>query len=256
MSPLDASASGEVFRLEMPRDGRKMAAMSYGTNIAEVAALVGDPARANMLVALMDGRALTAGELAYVGGVTASTASGHLAKLREANLIAVIQQGRHRYYHLASPLVGGMLESLMAVVAIEGPKRYRPSSCRDAALREARTCYNHLAGRLGVAIADAMIEKGQVEMSGEAGLLTNSGRSLLHDLGVVLAEEGRSHRVFCKPCLDWSERRLHIGGALGVAIAMRCFDLGWIERQRDSRALRVTPKGRAEFHRHFAFKPG
>jgi DNA-binding transcriptional ArsR family regulator len=228
--------------------------MSYGTNIAEVAALVGDPARANMLVALMDGRALTAGELAYVGGIGASTASGHLAKLLDANLIAVLQQGRHRYYRLASPLVGSMLESLMAVVAIEGPKRYRPSSCRDEALREARTCYNHLAGRLGVAIADAMIAQGQIEMSGEAGMLTTPGRALLQELGVTLTEEGRSHRVFCKPCLDWSERRLHIGGTLGVALATRCFDLGWIERQRDSRALRITTKGRAELHRHFAFE--
>ncbi|HVI87757.1 MAG TPA: helix-turn-helix transcriptional regulator [Dongiaceae bacterium] len=229
--------------------------MSYGTNIAEVAALVGDPARANMLVALMDGRALTAGELAYVGGIGASTASGHLMKLLDANLIAVLQQGRHRYYRLASPLVGSMLESLMAVVAIEGPKRYRPSSCRDEALREARTCYNHLAGRLGVAIADAMIEKGQIEMSGEAGMLMTPGRALLQDLGVALTEESRSHRIFCKPCLDWSERRLHIGGALGVAIAARCFDLGWIERQRDSRALRITAKGRDGFRYYFATEP-
>lgn len=226
--------------------------MSYSTNIAEIAALVGDPARANMLVALMDGRALTASELAYVGGVVASTASGHLAKLLDANLIAVLQQGRHRYYRLASPLVGSMLESLMAVAAIEGPKRYRPSSCRDEALREARTCYNHLAGRLGVAIADAMLSQGQLDMSGEAGILTAPGRTMLQGLGVELAEEGKSHRIFCKPCLDWSERRLHIGGVLGVAIAARCFDLGWLERQRDSRALRITAKGRDGFRRHFA----
>ncbi|HVJ41133.1 MAG TPA: helix-turn-helix transcriptional regulator [Dongiaceae bacterium] len=228
--------------------------MSYGTNIAEIAALVGDPARANMLMALMDGRALTAGELAYVGGIVASTASGHLAKLLDANLIGVLQQGRHRYYRLASPLVGSMLESLMAVAAIEGPKRYRPSSCRDAALREARTCYNHLAGRLGVAIADAMLSREQLDMSGEAGLLTAAGRALLQDMGVVLSEASTSHRIFCKPCLDWSERRLHIGGSLGVAIADRCFGLGWIERQRDSRALRITAKGQAGFHRHFALE--
>lgn len=230
--------------------------MSDGTNIAEIAALVGDPARANMLMALMDGRALTAGELAYVGGIVASTASGHLTKLLDANLIGVLQQGRHRYYRLASPLVGGMLESLMAVAAIEGPKRYRPSSCRDAALREARTCYNHLAGRLGVAIADAMLSRGQLDMSGEAGLLTPDGRSLLEELGVALDKANAdkadaSARIFCKPCLDWSERRLHIGGSLGVAIADRCFELGWVERQRDSRALRITATGQAGLRRHF-----
>lgn len=229
--------------------------MSYGTNIAEIAALVGDPARANMLTALMDGRALTASELAYVAGIVASTASGHLGKLLEANLINVLQQGRHRYYRLASPLVGSMLESLMAVAAIEGPKRYRPSSCRDEALRAARTCYNHLAGRLGVAIADAMTSQGQLDMGGEAGLLTATGRDLLQDVGIVVAEERSSSRIFCKPCLDWSERRPHIGGALGVAIADRCFELGWIERLRDSRALRVTRKGEVGFQQHFQIGP-
>jgi DNA-binding transcriptional ArsR family regulator len=229
--------------------------MSYSANIAEIAALVGDPARANMLTALMDGRALTASELAYAAGIAASTASGHLAKLSEANLLSVVQQGRHRYYRLASPLVGSMLESLMAVAAIEGPKRYRPSSCRDEALRTARTCYNHLAGRLAVAIADAMLAREQLEMGGDAGVLTRAGQGLLHDLGVSVSEKTSSHRIFCKPCLDWSERRPHIGGALGVAIANRCFELGWIERQRDSRALRITRKGRDGFEQHFAITP-
>lgn len=227
--------------------------MMSGTNIAEVAALVGDPARANMLTALMDGRALTASELAYVAGVVASTASGHLGKLLEANLITVVQQGRHRYYRLGSPLVGSMLESLMAVAAIDGPKRYRPSTCRDEDLRHARTCYNHLAGRLGVAIADAMLSRGQLDMGGEAGVLTTSGQGLLTSIGVVIPTTGSSHRIFCKPCLDWSERRPHIGGTLGVAIADRCFELGWIERKREGRALRITQTGRGGFRRHFAF---
>lgn len=226
--------------------------MIAGSNVAEIASLVGDPARANMLTALMDGRALTASELAYIAGVAASTASGHLGKLLDANLISVLQQGRHRYYRLASPLVGNMLESLMAVAAIEGPKRYRPSSCRDDALRNARTCYNHLAGRLGVAIADAMSAQGQLDMGGEAGILTTAGQGLLLSLGVIIPKEGTSHRIFCKPCLDWSERRPHIGGTLGVAIADRCFELGWVERLHDSRALRITAKGREGFHLHFA----
>ena len=145
-----------------------------------------------------------------------------------------------------------MLESIMAVAAIEGPKRYRPSSCRDEALRVARTCYNHLAGRLAVAIADTMLARGELELGGDAGVLTKAGQGLLLDLGVSVVEKTSPHRVFCKPCLDWSERRPHIGGALGVAIADRCFELGWIERQRDSRALRITSKGRDGFHEHFA----
>src|SRR5260221_3544212 len=188
--------------------------MTQGTNIAEIAALVGDPARANMLTALMDGRALTASELAYAGGVVASTASGHLGKLHEARLVSVLQQGRHRYYRLASPLVGSMLEGLMAVAALEGPPRYRPSSCRDEKLRAARTCYNHLAGRLGVALADAMLAQQQLVLGEDAGVLTAAGQSLLQRLAVPVSQETVSNRAFCKPCLDWSETRPHIGRAM------------------------------------------
>jgi DNA-binding transcriptional ArsR family regulator len=229
--------------------------MNSGTNIAEIAALVGDPARANMLMALMDGRAMTAGELAYIGGIAASTASGHLGKLQEAKLIRVLQQGRHRYFRLASPLVGSMLEGLMAVAALEGPPRHRPSSCRDERLRAARTCYNHLAGRLGVALADAMLRQQQLVLGEDAGVLTTAGQTLMRQLAIPLAPEAVSNRIFCKPCLDWSERRPHIGGALGVAITDRCFDLGWIERLPDSRALRVTKAGQQGFLTYFAFAP-
>jgi DNA-binding transcriptional ArsR family regulator len=229
--------------------------MNTGTNIAEIAALVGDPARANMLMALMDGQAMTASELAYVGGVAASTASGHLGKLQEAKLINVLQQGRHRYFRLASPLVGSMLEGLMAVAALEGPPRYRPSSCRDENLRAARTCYNHLAGRLGVALADAMLRRRQLVLGEDAGVLTTAGQTLLRELAVRVSPESVSHRVFCKPCLDWSERRPHIGGALGVAIANRCFELGWIERLAEGRALRITKAGQLGFQKYFAFAP-
>jgi DNA-binding transcriptional ArsR family regulator len=217
--------------------------MTDGPNIAEVAALVGDPARAKVLIALMDGRALTAKELAFAAGVSPQTASGHLAKLSEGHLLTCIRQGRHRYYRVASPLVARMLESISLVAAIEAPPRHRPRSMRDDALRLARTCYDHLAGRLGVAIADALVARGAVILSDDGGEVTTDGAAFLADrLALDLGQIPR-RRAFCRPCLDWSERRLHLAGAVGAALAERCFALGWIERIRDSRAVAITPRG-------------
>jgi DNA-binding transcriptional ArsR family regulator len=225
--------------------------MSHGPNIAEVGALVGDPARANMLVALMDGRALTAKELAFAAGVSPQTTSGHLAKLADGRLLTCIRQGRHRYYRVASPLVARMLESITLVSAIEAPPRRRPRSPGDDALRLARTCYDHLAGRLGVALADALVARGAVILSDDGGEVTQGGAAFLEDrLALDLAEIPR-RRAFCRPCLDWSERRLHLAGALGAALAGRCFALGWIERIRDSRAVAITACGRDAFREVF-----
>lgn len=222
--------------------------MISGANIAEVASLVGDPARANMLVALMDGQALTASELAFLAGIAPSTASAHLAKLVEARLLAVVTQGRHRYFRLASPLVARMLEGITVVAAIEAPARYRPPSIRDEALCHARTCYDHLAGRLGVALADSLTGRGFVRLDEDGGEVTRTGAAFLDQLGIGLAGLSRRHaRAFCRPCLDWSERRSHLAGAVGNAIAARCFELGWIERVKDSRAVAVTPAGRTGF---------
>jgi DNA-binding transcriptional ArsR family regulator len=217
--------------------------MSHGPNIAEVGALVGDPARANMLVALMGGRALTAKELAFAAGVSPQTTSGHLARLADAHLLTCIRQGRHRYYRVASPLVARMLESITLVSAIEAPPRHRPRSPGDDALRLARTCYDHLAGRLGVTLADALVGRGAVVLSDDGGEVTQEGAAFLEDrLALDLAAIPR-RRAFCRPCLDWSERRLHLAGALGAALAGRCFALGWIERIRDSRAVAITAPG-------------
>src|SRR6516225_3577052 len=217
--------------------------MSNAPQIAEVAALVGDPARANILCALLDGRALTATELAFAASVTPQTASGHLAKLLTAKLVLLAKQGRHRYYRLAGPHVGQMLESIMNV-ALTGPPRFQPRSKADDAMRHARTCYDHFAGLLGVGIADRLIERAFVVLGDEAGEVTADGAAFLADLGVDLAAARTKRRVFCRPCLDWTERRPHIGGAVGAALARRCFELKWIEQVRDSRALAITHAGR------------
>jgi DNA-binding transcriptional ArsR family regulator len=219
-----------------------IALMSDITRMASVAALLGDPARANILTALMDGRALTAKELAFAAHVSPSTTSGHLARLTDAALLAVEQQGRHRYFRLASPLVGQMLESVMAVA---GPELRPAGKWRGSeALRTARTCYDHLAGRLGVALADALADAGHVALAHDGGEVTEQGHAFLRDFG---AEPAAGKRVFCRPCLDWSERRTHIAGRLGAALATRCLGLGWIERQRDSRALTITAAGTRGF---------
>ena len=210
--------------------------MASNARFAEIAELAGDPARAGMLHALMDGRALTASELARVAGVTPQTTSGHLARLAAAGLVSVERQGRHRYHRLASPAVAQMIESIMQVAsAAEPPCRTLTVGPRDAALRAARTCYDHLAGRLGVALTDALVAGGHVELSTDAGLVTDGGLILLRRIGIdvdaLMADRGkRSARVLCRPCLDWSERRPHLGGALGAAVLDVARRRRWIGR--------------------------
>ena len=220
--------------------------MSDNTHLATVAALLGDPARANILIALFDGRALTAKELAFAAHVTPQTASGHLGKLTEAGLLAMEKQGRHRYFRLASVQVAQMLESIMAVSRPEPPRIWRGGED----LRNARTCYDHLAGRLGVALADSLLNAGHLALSSDGGEISASGVAFLQTFG---AEPVPGKRVFCRPCLDWSERRPHLAGRVGAALACRCFDLGWVVRQRDTRAVAITPAGRAGFRDQFGF---
>jgi DNA-binding transcriptional ArsR family regulator len=222
-------------------------------SLAEVAALVGNPARANVLMALLDGRALTATELAYAAGVSPQTASGHLAKMTEGRLLITAKQGRHSYYRLASPLIGQMLESIMAVAA-DGPSRRQPLWRGGDALRNARTCYDHLAGRLGVALADALVQQDHVALSEDGGMVTPAGEEFLLGFGIDVHERSQSCRAFCRPCLDWSERRPHLAGAVGAALAARCFELDWITRTRDTRAVLVTAKGQRGFAEKFGFQ--
>jgi len=234
-----------------------MSAMASNAVFAEVAALAGDPARAAMLHALMDGRALTASELARVAGITPQTASGHLARMVAVGLLSVEKQGRHRYHRLASPTVAQMIESIMRVASSLPPTR-PPLSVgpRDAALRAARTCYDHLAGHLGVALADALVAGGYAELANDAGVVTGAGIELLGRIGIdvdaLLARPGpRSARILCRPCLDWSERRPHLAGALGAALCSHSFTKGWIRRIDGTRAVVITPKGQRIFREEF-----
>lgn len=227
-----------------------MSNVASGNTIAEVANLIGDAARANILSALMGGEALTAGELSRQAGVTAQTTSGHLGKLTDARLIAVEKQGRHRYYRLASPDVAHAIHALM-VVAANGPKRHHPIGPKDEALRLARTCWDHMAGRLAIAVTDALVGRGHVVLADGTGLVTDEGRRFFCDFGVDLGETARSRRPLCRTCLDWSERRPHLAGRLGAALLERSLALGWIGRTAESRALRVTRAGEAGFDATF-----
>ena len=218
--------------------------------IAEIAALVGNLARDNILMALVNGRALTASELAYVAGVSPQTASEHLARLAGAKLLSLTKQGRHSYFRLSSPKIARMIESIM-VVAADGPQRYRPRWNGDGQLRMARTCYDHIAGILGVALADSLTRHKHVVLTEDGGMVTRAGEKFLAQFGVVLDDVKEGRRTFCRPCLDWSERRPHLAGALGAALAERCFDLGWVARVRDTRALKISPKGQRGFKDRF-----
>jgi len=196
-----------------------------------------------MLNALMGGQSLTATELAYSANVSRSTASGHLNKLVAAQLLTVTRKRRFSYYRIASPLVAAMLESMKVVAAIEAPPRHQPRSANDNALRFARTCYDHLAGQVGVAVTDALVAMGHIVLTDEGGEVTSSGARFLSTFGVDLAP--RTRRIFCQPCLDWSERRYHLKGLVGARILARLLELEWLKCVPGSRALRLTSSGRA-----------
>jgi DNA-binding transcriptional ArsR family regulator len=237
------SARAELSRLAGIDGAPVELAVFAAANMVEVAALVGDTARATILSALMGGQALTGGELAFLARISRPTASEHLAKLVGARLVSVTQKRRYRYYRIASPLVARMLESIKLVAALEAPPRYQPRSARDDALRFARTCYDHLAGQLGVEIADALVAKGYLVLSEDGGEVTDRGARFLTEVGADLTSRLRTRRIFCRPCLDWSERRYHVAGLVGAEIWRRCVELGWLLRERDMRAVRVTSAG-------------
>lgn len=214
---------------------------------------MGDPARASMLSAMMDGRAHTASELAYVAGVSPQTASGHLAKLAQGRLIAVERQGRHRYFRLANEDVARALEALM-VLAVKGARRHRPAGPRDEAMRFARTCYDHLAGRLGVGLTDALLDRELLAEADDGFQLTDAGQERLADFGLDIASVEASRRAFAPRCLDWSERTPHMGGALGAALFRALEARGWVTKPKHSRAVTLTDAGSKGLKQWFGFQ--
>jgi DNA-binding transcriptional ArsR family regulator len=224
--------------------------MKHGPNIATISALVGDPARANILTVLIGGQALTANELAIEAGVAAPTASGHLARLLDGGLLAVERQGRHRYYRLAGPDVAAALEALMTLAIVADGPRTRPGP-KDPAMRRARVCYDHLAGEQGVALFGRLCDREAITLSGGDIAVTPSGEQRLAAFGVDVASLRRAKRPLCRSCLDWSERTPHLAGALGAALLDRIFAAGWARRLPNSRIVAFTAKGEAEFGRLF-----
>src|SRR6202049_2765060 len=222
--------------------------MKDGPNIVGIAALIGDHARAEILTALTGGQALTATELAGVAGVTKQTVSAHLAKLLDARLVAVESQGRHRYFRLDDQDVAQLLESLMGVAYRTGAVRVRASP-REPALRKARVCYDHLAGEEGVRIYENLLKRQALVPGAPGPELTAAGQRLFPKLGIDTDALSRQKRAVCRACLDWSERRHHLAGALGAALLSRLVDLGWAKRARDSRVVLVAPHGERELNK-------
>ncbi|MGI9452793.1 MAG: ArsR/SmtB family transcription factor [Geminicoccaceae bacterium] len=221
--------------------------MKDGPEIARVASLIGDPARANMLTAMVGGQALTTSELSGVAGVSLPTASSHLAKLEDAKLVVVERQGRHRYYRLADGDVAHVLESLMGIAARSGITRVRTGP-KEPKLRRARVCYDHLAGDLGVQMFDSFEQRGFFDLTEDAVTLTTEGEAFLEQFEIDLKSLRRRRRPLCRACLDWSVRRHHLAGALGAALLDRFYHLGWARREKDSRIVLFTSEGDRAFN--------
>jgi len=231
--------------------------MRSGPNIAALAGLIGEPGRAAMLGALCDGQALPAGELAGIAGLSAQAASGHLARLVDGGLLAVERQGRHRYYRLANIQVASVLEGLATLAGPPSPRAPASQTLEAERLRQARTCYDHLAGALGVEVAAALEARSILVDAGDKRLeITGPGKEWLMEafaIEVAALRPGR-HGLACR-CLDWSQRRHHVAGPLGTALLRQFFEFGWLRRVSGSRAVRVTAAGQAGLHHVLGFSP-
>src|SRR5262249_48036548 len=224
--------------------------MPTGPSIANVGALMGDPARSNMLTSLMSGQALTASELAHVAGVAAATASGHLTQLLDGGLLAVEKQGRHRYYRLAGPEGASAIQALMDLAEQSGQRSLRPGP-RDSQRRKARVCYDHRAGERGVELFARLTRRKLIMLDDGAVAITSQGERRFADFGIALAALRAGKRPICRTCLDWSERRSHLAGALGAQLLHRFFDLRWARRLKGSRVIEFTPAGETSLARLF-----
>lgn len=220
--------------------------MKEGPDISHIAALIGDPARANMLTVLMGGKALTVSELAEEAGVTIQTASSHLSKMEAGGLLRPHKQGRHKYFALATEDVAHVLEALMGLAAGAGHSRRRTGP-KDESLRKARVCYNHLAGEMGTRLYDSLLGRHFIEASAEGLSLTARGADFMTGFGVDLEALRQKKAPLCRECVDWSERRSHLAGSLGRALLGRIEALAWARKDQDSRAVLFSFNGEAQF---------
>jgi DNA-binding transcriptional ArsR family regulator len=220
--------------------------MKEGPDIARVAALLGDPARANMLTALMGGKALTATELAQEAGVTPQTASSHLAKLEAGQIVIPRKQGRHRYFTLSGPDIVEALEVMMGIANRVGHNRVRTGP-KDPELRHARVCYDHLAGDMGVALFDGLSKRKLIKTDLNGVALTDAGVDFANGFGIDLDGLRQNRRPLCRECLDWSARQSHLAGSFGAALLDRFYDLGWARRMTESRIVRFSAEGEQKF---------
>lgn len=223
------------------------------TNVALIASMVSDASRSAILNALMDGRFHAAGELARMAGIQPQTASFHLAKMVDAGLIAVEKQGRHRYYGIRNPEVAQVMESLLSIAPPVKIKSLRQSA-EEQTLRKARTCYDHLAGNLGVSLTQSLVREG-ILLEGENGFeVTKNGEAFFENFQIDLNRVKRKRRSFSHKCLDWSERRHHLAGALGHALLDRLLELNWVQRLPNTRAVKITPQGKVGLKETFALE--
>ncbi len=223
--------------------------------VAQTAALLAVPARATMLLALADGRSRPAGELAHRARVAAPTASAHLSRLVRGGLLTVEREGKNRYYRLRDPEhLGDLLEALAALAPAPRPESPAARAFAASAIRRGRTCYNHLAGVLGVSVTDALVRDRWLELDERIYMLSSDGERGLTELGVDVDRARQARSIFARACLDWSERRYHVAGALGTALCTRFFEAGWVERTDESRVTRLTASGRRALRQHFSLE--
>lgn len=224
--------------------------MQEGPDITQIAAMIGDPTRSNLLTCLMSGLAMTMGELAEEVGVTPQTATSHCQKLRDAGLITQVKQGRHIYCRLKGPEAAHLLEGLMGLAQSQGHVRTRFGP-KDPALRYARVCYDHLAGNVGVQMFEKLRDHALISLGGEGIQLTEKGSAHFTKIGMDLSPLSGRKRVVCRECLDWSERRMHLAGHMGALLLSHGLTHDWVRRQHNSRALQITPKGREVLWKSF-----
>ncbi len=224
--------------------------MKEGPDIALLGSLIGDPARSNMLSALISGKALTPSELAEIANITLQTTSAHLKKMEAGGLIRQRKQGRHRYFNLADEDVASLIETMMGLAAKKGHIRTRTGP-KAPELRKARVCYNHLAGEFGVQMYDSLIARGYLHENNDEVTLTDAGQEFISALGIEVDILKNSRRPLCKSCLDWSARRSHLAGSLGTALLDYIYNKGWARRLNEVRVVEFSKKGELEFLAHF-----